>query len=333
MKPIIVAGPTASGKTSLGINLAKRFGGVVISADSRMVYRQLDIGTGKPTWEHKTLDHSPWLESRWVEYSSSLSRSNEQVLDGARTIYTPVYTIYGIDHYGIDLVEPETPFSLTDWLAFARPLIANLQSQNIQPIIVGGTHMYLKALTEGFNPAPTDPELRAELEKLSTEALITELEKSDPETAQREAKNHRRLVRAVEVSRLGVRICDRPKTDPIDSVIVALKFSNADLYARIDQRIDERLAAGMIDEVRSLIESGISKEWLKGLGLEYRIISKWLESGDDSLENLRQKLSGGIHAFARRQLTYLRHQLPVNWFQSAAEAVSHCACLPSDRRT
>ena len=308
MKPIVVAGPTASGKTSLGITLAKRFGGAVISADSRMVYRQLDIGTGKPTWEHKTLDHSPWLEPRKSEFG-------------------PVYTIDGVDHYGIDLVEPETLFTLTDWLAFARPLIAYLQSQNIQPVIVGGTHMYLKALIEGFDPAPTDPELRVKLEQLSIEELITELKESDPETAKREAKNHRRLVRAVEVSRLGGRISNRPKTNPIKSIIVARKFSNAELYARIDQRINERLAAGMIDEIRLLIESGISKKWLKGLGLEYRIIIEWLELGNDSIEDLKQKLSGGIHAFARRQLTYLRHQLPVNWFQSAAEAVSHCENL------
>ena len=304
MKPIVVAGPTASGKTSLGIALAKRFGGVVISADSRMVYRRLDIGTGKPTWEHKVLEHSPWLEPRESEFG-------------------PIYSIDGVDHYAIDLVDPEAPFTLTDWLNLARPLIADLSKKNIQPVIVGGTHMYLKALIEGFEPAPTDPALRSKLDLLTTDVVLAELMKLDPETAQRESKNRRRLVRALEVSQLGGKMSNRPTSNPVESTVVALKFSNEALYQRIDQRIDERLEAGMVDEVRSLIVSGVCAAWMKSLGLEYRIITEWIESGDGSIKELRLKLRGGIHAFARRQNTYLRHQLSVNWVSSIEEAVCH----------
>lgn len=318
LKPIVVAGPTASGKTTLGIQLAKRFGGAVISADSRMVYRRLDIGTGKPTWEYRELDQSPWLTARESEFG-------------------PVYSIGDVDHYGLDLVRPQTPFSLTDWLAFARPLITQLKSDQIRPVIVGGTGLYLKSLLEGFQPPPTDSVIRAELDRWSNQLLFDELVEIDPTTAMREQANHRRLVRALEVVRLtGQPMSDQRTSEPFKATVIAPVVDRAALMQRIDQRLHERLEAGMIDEVRDLIASGVSEQWLRELGLEYRFVVDWLKSnphlrseeeisGENvshfvSEEIMEEQLKLAIHRYAKRQLTYLRHQLPVAWVDTVEDA-------------
>ncbi len=334
MKPIIVAGPTASGKTTLGIQLAKRFGGVVISADSRMVYRGLDIGTGKPTWEHRTLDHSPWIEQKIFPDPSLQKRgasSNPPPLQrGIEGDFGPIYSIDGINHYGLDLDEPGTRFTLTDWLAFVRPLIANLTTRGVQPVIVGGTGLYLRALINGFAPAPTDAVLRASFEALPIAVLRQRLSKVDPVTATREAGNARRLARALEVYELtGQPISAIHNEPPMNAVVIAPEISRTELYRRIDRRLHERFEAGLIDEVRELIAAGVSADWLMGLGLEYRFITEFLTYevstglshfvGEDLLE---ERLAGAIHQYARRQLTYLRHQLPVQWVRNYDEAVT-----------
>lgn len=321
IRVIVVSGPTASGKTALGIELAKRLNGAIISADSRMVYRGLDIGTGKPTWEHRTLDQSPWIEPR----TSKLG---------------PVYSVAGIDHYGLDLVEPEVRFTLTDWLAFARPMIANLESRGIRPIVVGGTGLYLKALIGGFEPPPTDPELRAKLESLTDDELLDRLYEHDPVSVSRVMSNRRRLVRAVEAFYLTGRPISNPRNQAsIAALVIAPQVDRAELYRRIDRRLHERFAAGLIDEVQKLIgemarghERGQRVEWLQSLGLEYRFITDWLSQPSDlvlqtwsvelGLSTMKIQLVGAIHRYARCQLTYLRHQLPVHWVRSAEESLT-----------
>ncbi len=317
---VIVAGPTASGKTTLGIELAKQLGGAIISADSRMVYRGLDIGTGKPTWEHRSLDTTPWINPRSSPFG-------------------PVYSIDGIDHYGLDLVEPETHFTLTDWLTFARSLIAELQSQSIQPVIVGGTGLYLKALVHGFVPPPTDPIRRVAVEQRSDDELLDALYEFDPVTAQKLMGNRRRLVRAVEVLELtGRPISDPRNAPPLAAIVVAPTVGRTVLYRRIDARLHERFETGLIDEVRGLINQVVEDperakrvDWLHGLGLEYRFITDWLSnfppghfhlpSGMSEVENLEIRIGGAIHRYARRQLTYLRHQLPVQWVRDLDDAL------------
>jgi tRNA dimethylallyltransferase len=315
---IVIAGPTASGKTALGIELARRLGGAIISADSRMVYRGLDIGTGKPTWEHRTLKESPWIGPHSSEFG-------------------PVYPIDGIDHYGLDLAAPDTRFTLTDWLAVVRPLISHLTTRGIQPIMVGGTGLYLRALIKGFEPPPTDPALRAAIETRSDEELLDTLYEFDPVTAQRVAGNRRRLVRAVEVIELtGRPISQGRAPHALEAIVLAPQVDRTELYTRIDDRLQERLAAGLIDEVRGLIDevTGVRAraervDWLRSLGLEYRCIADWLTLPGlhlrgviPEVSEIQGKLQGEIHRYARRQLTYLRHQLPVQWVRSTDEALA-----------
>ena len=313
MQSIFVIGPTASGKTTLGIQLAKRFGGAVISADSRMVYQGLDIGTGKPTWEHRQLEESPWITPRVSQFG-------------------PIYAIDGVDHYGLDLVTPETPFTLTDYLAFARPLIQQLQHDGIQPVVVGGTGLYIRGLADGLVPPPTDPVLRTELETWSIEALRDALASVDPKTVQKESANRRRLIRALEVYRLTGRPMSEPHTTtPIHGVILVPAIERSDLIERIDQRLKERFDAGLIEEVRSLLAANISPEWLCGLGLEYRYVTEWLQIGLNDKRQLFDSLAAAIHQYAKRQQTYLRHQLSVTEVSSADEAVSILKSIDNQR--
>lgn len=293
---LVIAGPTASGKTGLSLEVASRLNGAIISADSRMVYRGLSIGTGKPTWEHQVLTQEPWLRAR------------------TQSDVGPVYQIGGVDHYLIDIVGPGAIFTLTDWLARARLTVDAIRNQEKLPILVGGTGLYLKAFVSGYTPPPTDAGLRTEIEQLSSEEILAELMAIDSETAQREAKNHRRLVRALEVARLtGRAISSHSLANELNATVIAPNWPRHELYARIDKRIHSRLASGMIDEVRQLLASGVSPEWLVQIGLEYRIISQWLITGTGDKAGLVSQLSGAIHAYARRQLTYLRTQLKPTW--------------------
>lgn len=284
---LIIAGPTASGKTARAIERAQQTNGVILSADSRMVYRGLDIGTGKPTWEHRILSHSPWIEP-------------------SSTPFGPVYSITGVDHYLLDIVPPEISFTLADWLARARAVIDHLQAHGYRPIVTGGTGLYIRALLAGYDPPPTDPTTRTVLAHLSTERILDELASVDPITATRERANRRRLVRALEVYRLtGQPISHRRRTRNYRAQVEILEVPRTQLWTNIDRRIDERLAGGMLEEVQQLLRA-VSPEWLHRLGLEYRIISEWLLAGQKDQAVLRANLQREIRAYARRQETFLR---------------------------
>ena len=350
MKSIfVITGPTASGKTGRSLALAKEIGAAIISADSRMVYQGLDIGTGKPTWEYRILAKSPWIEpnhSSRVRPSgltskvtipprkrdSLVSLSTSEVTIRRRAPDSsevkgkagfsgispevksriPVYTIQGIDHYLLDIVPPETPFTLTDWLERTRYIIKDLQNQDRPVVVVGGTGLYLKALLAGYQPPPTDVVTRSALEKLETAEILKKLEAVDPVTADRETANRRRLIRALEIYELtGQAASAVHKNTPFPAEVINLSLPRAELFARIDQRIEERLRAGMVDEVEGLLNRGISQTWLIRLGLEYRVCTEWLAEGKKDGGELSTRLQKAIHAYARRQETYLRTQLKV----------------------
>lgn len=304
-KLILIGGPTASGKTGLSLELANRLGGAIISADSRMVYRGLDIGTGKPTWEYREYSQSPWLPS------------------SSQAEWGPVYMIQGIEHHVLDVVDPETPWTLTDWLAAARSAITDIRRRALRPIVVGGTGLYLKALMSGYEPPPTDSGVREAIECLSIEEIIQELEKIDPETAQREQANRRRLVRALEVARVTGKAMSQIGQQRVEeSHCLAISRPRDSLYTAIDTRTNLQLEQGLVEEIRSLLRSGISSTWLRQIGLEYRIVVDWLEIGGNDEDRLRRTLQGAIHAYARRQLTFLRTQIRPTWVDPEEDITS-----------
>ncbi|MBI4185870.1 tRNA dimethylallyltransferase [Candidatus Berkelbacteria bacterium] len=287
---IILTGPTASGKTSLGIRLAQYLHSPIVSADSRMVYRGLDIGTGKPTWEYRYLLSPPWIVP-------------------SESPFGLVYQIQEVDHYGLDLVEPGQPFSLADWLNWVRSLIDHCWANGRVPLVVGGTNLYLKALSEGYVIPPVNAVLRHEIAQLAIDAVYRALCRLDPITAAREQKNPRRLRRALEVVRLtGRPIAHRLKVNPPDSLVLLVDRPRQDLYAAINQRLGERLKAGLLEEVTALIQQqGVDPIWLQSLGLEYRAIVDYQQGLIGSDSDLETHLQGKIHAFARRQLSWWRH--------------------------
>lgn len=302
---VVIAGPTASGKTDLGIALAASTGGWVLSADSRMVYQGLDIGSGKPTWEYRTQPVRPWLKP-----DTAFSPA-------------PTYLIQGIRHFGLDVVAPDSPWTLADWLTLAKETLRTISQHRPVVFVVGGTGLYLKALIEGYSLAPTDPVLRAELERLPTDDIRARLMVNDPETAQRETANRRRLIRALEVLLLTGQPMSVARIEGRlpHVLMLALEPATPELRTRIVRRLKSRMKMGLVEEIQGLIRSGVSAEWLEGLGLEYRHLTRYLTGRFRGTENeLEDKLVGDIIRFAHRQKTFLRTQLQPVLIHSVDEA-------------
>lgn len=286
-KVIIILGPTASGKTALGVEIAKKYNGEIISADSRQVFKGLDLGTGKDLNE------------------------------------------YGkIKYHLIDICEPEEKFSLFDWLDLARKTINDIFSRGKLPIVVGGTNLYIRALVEGFEleqdkskkiKVKKDRLTRKILDEQTPAKLVEILKKLNPQALEKiDQKNSRRLVRAIEIAQEG---SDPTKTKPdFDALQIAIDLPREKLYERIDQRVESRFSQGMLEEVDGLIKSGVNTDWLKSLGLEYRIISDYIINLTNTYEQMKQELKWKSHQYARRQLTWLRNLSKPNWVKNKTEA-------------
>jgi len=278
-KPTIIAivGPTASGKSSLAIELALRLNGEVISADSRQVYRGMDIGTGKVTT----------AEMR------------------------------GVLHHLLNIADPSTTsYTATDFQRDATAAIDDVLARDKTPIICGGTFFYLDILRGKMTPAPVppNPTLRHELEQLDTSELTDRLRTLDPRRAATiDTHNPRRLIRAIEIATALGKV---PEVDAIESpynwVILGLDVPPDTLRQRIAVRLNERLAAGMVEEVTNLRDAGVSDERLMSFGLEYRFITLYLR-GELTYETLRTSLFHAICQYAKRQRTWLRRDESIIW--------------------
>lgn len=281
-KIVIVLGPTASGKSDLAVEVALHFNGEVISADSRQVYKGLDIGSGKITPE----------ETR------------------------------GIPHHLLDVVSPAKIFTASDYSELAKKEIKNILGRGKLPVICGGTGFYINALLYGnsFAPVPPAPKIRKQLEKISTDELAKKLAEIDPERfASIDAKNRVRLIRALEiVIATGRPVAKINPTTEYDTLKVGILWNKEDLDRRIELRLDHRLNDGMIEEVGQLKfpEKGRGLSWkrLNDLGLEYRFISLYLK-GDLSYDDMRTKLATAIKQYARRQMTWFRRDKEVIWLK------------------
>jgi tRNA dimethylallyltransferase len=291
-KLLIIVGPTASGKSSLAVDLATQFNGEVISADSRQVYRGLNLGTGKITQEE----------------------------------------MQGVPHHLLDVAEPTDQFSVTDWRTLAEKAIADIRSRGKLPIICGGTGFYISTLVDDLTlpDVPANQELRDELAKETVDQLFSRLQILNPERAstmnQSDRKNPRRLVRAIEIAQHPQSSTEKPITtreSSYDTLWIGLDLPIEDLRKNIQDRLDKRLHQGMIGEVQTLHEKGLSWERMEELGLEYRFIAQHLQS-KITMDKMKEKLAVEIGQYAKRQMTWFRRNKDIMWFTpSDTTAIGH----------
>lgn len=273
---IIIVGPTASGKTSLSIKLAKTFAGEVISADSRQVYRGLDIGSGKVTKDE----------------------------------------MQGMPHHLLDIADPATVYNASDFVRDAKVAITDIAARHHLPIIAGGTFFYIDSLLGRLSlPAvPPNEILRTELESLPTDELYACLIAIDPARAATvDQANSRRLVRAIEIATSLGYVPPTTITDsPYRPLTLGITINKEALHHNIHVRLQERLEAGMVAEVEGLIATGVTHERLESLGLEYRYVSRYLRGLID-YETMVTELETKIRQFAKRQYTWLKRDTSIIW--------------------
>ncbi len=282
-KIIVIVGPTASGKSDLAVKLAKRFNGEIISADSRQVYKGMDIGTGKITKKE----------------------------------------MKGIKHYLLDVASPKRRFTVFQYQKLALRAIEKILKKGKIPIICGGTGFYIQALIDGIllPNVPPDWELRKRLEKKSAAQLYKILKKLDPQRAKTiEKKNPRRLIRAIEIAKRVGRVPPlkkQPLSYPV--LMLGIKKTKEELKKLIKKRLLKRFKKGMVAEVKKLRKQGVSWKRLEEFGLEYRWIAYFLQNKIDFSEMV-EKLQKDIEDFARRQMVWWKKDKRVFWIVSQREA-------------
>ncbi len=265
---ICILGPTAAGKTRLAAHVAAAANGEVVSADSRQVYRHMNIGTGKD------------LED---------------------------YTVHGLTvrSHLIDIVDPGYEYNLYEFKRDCIAAIREIHSRSRLPVLCGGTGLYLSAVLQDYQllSVPPDPTRRAELETIPTEQLIAELRSHGPLHNTSDVQERKRLIRAIEIAEADPSA--RAPSIALDSRIFGLRWERRDLRERITQRLAYRLDHGLLEEVRALLDRGLTHDQLIFHGLEYRYVTEHLR-GNISREQMFAALGAAIHQFAKRQDTWFR---------------------------
>jgi len=285
-KVIVICGPTGIGKTSVGIELAERFGGEIISADSMQIYRYMDIGTAKPT-------------------TDELKR---------------------IPHHMIDIVDPDEDFDAVRFAKLARGKVMQLHRRGVRPFVVGGTGLYIKAFLQGlFQAHPVDPAIRERLKKEAAEngagSLYDRLRQVDPETAERLHPNDTyRIIRALEtIESSGRSISEhhqdhRFEDEPFNALKIGLQMDRTALYDRIDQRVDIMIEAGLVDEVKKLLGQGYSADLKSMQSIGYRQVVDFIE-GRLSWDECVRTLKRDTRRFAKRQFTWFGADRQIQWYE------------------
>lgn len=287
---IAVIGPTASGKSELAVALAKQHNGEIVSADSRQVYRGLDIGTGKVKghWKGKTFFYK------------------------------------SIPHHCIDKVSPKTQYSAADFVRIAKKAVADIHKHGKIPIIAGGTGFWIDALVWGM-PLPDVPPnkpLRRKLEKKKPEELFSLLKKLDPARAENiDPHNPRRLIRAIEIAETLGKSPRVRKKNMYRTLWIGIAPDTETLKLKIKKRLVARLRRGMIQEAKVLRKQGISWKRLYALGLEYRFLADLLQK-KISKKEMREQMERAIWQYAKRQLTWFKRNKEVRWIKGKNEAMT-----------
>ena len=278
-KIVAVVGTNASGKSALGIELAKKYGAEIISADSRQVFRGLDLGSGKVTPEETQ----------------------------------------GVVHHMIDVREPNEFYSMADFQRLSYQYIDEILGRGRLPMIVGGTGLYVDSVLDGYLLSNKEPDLayRAELEKLTTPQLYEMLMQLKPD-AEVEKNNRNRVMRIIERIHDGDDAVPG-KQARYESLRLGVSWPRDVLAKRIDERLERRLEQGMIEEVQRLMDEGATTEFLLGLGLEYRFITQYLIGEIPDRQEMLEKLAIAIKQFAKRQMTWFRRNKDIVWLDMSGD--------------
>ena len=280
MKPkiIVILGPTATGKSGLSVKIAKKFNGEIISADSRQVYKGMNLGSGKITKKE----------------------------------------MGSVPHYLLDVVKPNTRFSVAEYKKLAEKSIEKILSKGKLPIICGGTGFYIDSIVKNIDlpEVPPNQKLRKILEKKSVESLFKMLKKLSPSRAKSIDKHNKvRLIRAIEIAKaLGKVPKIKELPSKYDFIFIGLDLPDKELKNKIAIRLLARIRAGMINEIKNLHKEGVSWKRLESFGLEYRQTALYLQgkiSKDEMTENLKKE----IWQFAKRQRTWFKRNKDIKWFK------------------
>ena len=291
-KLLAIIGPTGIGKTKLAIQLALHFNGEIINADSRQIYRYMDIGTAKPTKEE----------------------------------------LAAVPHHLVDIIEPNEEFSLAEYQQLAEKTIQDIQARGKIPFLVGGSGLYVWAVLEGWVVPKVAPDVpfRRELEKKAEMGqgadLYQELTQIDPAAAEKiDPHNIRRVIRAIEVNKLSktpFSALQKKQPPPFKSLIIGLTADRKELYRRADERVDNMLKQGFVEEVRTLLKMGYNLSLPAMSSIGYREIGQYL-SGEMTLDEAVYKIKTGTHRFIRHQYAWFRlNDERIKWFdvEKAPEA-------------
>ena len=286
-KLIVVEGTTASGKSDFGVELALRYGGEIISADSRQVFRGLDLGSGKITPEETK----------------------------------------GVPHHLIDVCDPGSFFSMADFQKLAYQAIDDVIARGKIPFLVGGTGLYVASVADGYVMSDRMPDLayRAELEKETTEDLYAMLKKIVPDTDV-DPRNRNRVMRLLEKIHDGDDVVPS-KEARYETLRLGVTWDRAVVRQRIDERLDRRIELGMIEEVKNLLDSGVTEEFMIKLGLEYGFITRYLRGDYSSLEEMKGLLATAIKQFAKRQMIWFRRDPSIQWLDMTADPMAQACRL------
>ena len=277
---ITILGPTASGKTPLAAALAQQIGGEIISADSRQVYRRMDIGTGKDLADY------------------TITNNREPIT---------------IPYHLIDICEPGTKYNLFQYQQDFFDAYQDIKSRGAVPILCGGTGLYIEAVLKGYklSPVPQNPELRARLEGLSLASLTDMLTILKAKTGSNmhnktDVDSCQRAIRAIEIETYNLEHpVPRRELPPVESLIIGVNIDREARREKITRRLKARLEEGMIDEVRGLLAEGIPAEDLIYYGLEYKFVTEYIV-GKTTYDEMFTRLEIAIHQFAKRQMTWFR---------------------------
>lgn len=305
---LVICGPTATGKTALATLLAKRINGELVSADSRQIYKDMDIGTGKD-----------------LPLNSKIQITNFKCIFKDISYTLPVYQLHDVPIWMLDVIHPNENFSISHYVTLARQVIADILKRKKTPIIVGGTGQYIDALIhppQSINISP-DPALRLELSGLSMQELqkkLSALNASAWEGMNNSDKNNpRRLTRRIEIELAQGKegfIRDSSIDIFLEAHFIGLTTNSADLYRKIDERVDARVSGGIISEIEKLSSLGYSWDLPSMSGLGYKEWKSYITQGKSEAHKLEaiQKWKYDEHAYARRQMTWFKKNSQISWF-------------------